>query len=300
MKASMAGQKIDLSSRIASAYHIFRSYREGTLGDPIKDIRHHRALLEIIHTHFGPSTRNVKILDLGCGQVPKQVALFNADGYRAVGIDMEVPTPSFNVSALMRALRNNGVERALKSAARNLLFDKKYHTELSRNYGMKVPFHDLDIRIMNATEMSFDDGSFDFVFSESVFEHIDDIDKATMELNRILDEYGLARISIHLFPSISGGHHLEWIHPDTKTSGTVPPWDHLREAKYKVNTYLNRHRMADYRKVFGKNLRIIAEELRPEGTAFLTPEITESLAKKGFTRDDLLTRNIVFTCRKKL
>jgi SAM-dependent methyltransferase len=300
MKASMAGQKIGMKNRISSAYYIFRSYNKGIFGNAVNDIGHHKMLLGMIPACFGHERKNVKILDIGCGQIPKQIAMFKADGFDTVGIDMEVPTPLFSVSTLVRSFKSNGFERAIKSAARNILFDKMYRRNLSHNYGVNVTFHDLDIRVMSATEMSFDDDYFQFVFSDAVFEHIDNVNEATIELNRVLDKDGLARISIHLFPSISGGHHLEWIHPDTNPSRVVPPWDHLLDGKFKVNTYLNRHRLADYREIFGRYLQIVSEELRTEGAGLLTPQIAEILERKGFTRDDLLTRAVVFTCRKRL
>ncbi|MEO0094108.1 MAG: methyltransferase domain-containing protein, partial [candidate division WOR-3 bacterium] len=91
---------------------------------------------------------------------------------------------------------------------------------------------------------------FDFVFSRAVFEHINDVPAAVKEVNRVLSLNGIAVISIHLFPSLSGGHHLEWARPDQSPSTKVPPWDHLRDNNYPVDVYLNKLTINQYREIF--------------------------------------------------
>ena len=40
---------------------------------------------------------------------------------------------------------------------------------------------------------------------------------------------------------------LDWIRPGERPESPVPPWDHLRDNRYPVNTHLNRLRLDEYR-----------------------------------------------------
>jgi len=299
MKSAMSSQKIPFIHRLFSSLNIFRAYQTGIFGNAASEINFHKELCEIIKTYVRVEVKEAKILDLGCGQTATQTALFKADGADVIGIDMEVPTYKMNLKTFIRVVRTNGIERAIKSLVRHLLFDKRYFSELSLQYGKPVPFEQLDIRIMNATNLSFPDNYFDFVYSAWVFEHIDNVPAAIKEVNRVLKPSGIAWIGVHLFPSLSGGHHIDWIYPDKSPSKKVPPWDHLLDNKYPVNTYLNKLRLEQYRKIFREHIDIFDEKLTYEGEKFLTPEIEQILRHKGYTREDLLTRSVIFLCRKK-
>jgi len=299
MKASMAGQKIPLIHRLLSSLNILRAYMTGTFGNAQSAINFHNQLSEIIRTHIRADVAEAKILDLGCGQRATQTILFKAAGADVIGIDMEVPTYNMNLKTFIRVIRTNGLERAIKSLLRYLIFDKKFFSELFMKYGKATPFDQLDIRIGNAVRLSFPDNYFDFVYSVWVFEHIDDVPGVIKEVNRVLKQSGIAWIGVHLFPSLSGGHHLDWIHPDTSPSNKVPPWDHLLDNKYPVNTYLNRLRLNQYREIFHEHIDVFDENRTYEGEKLLTPELKKTLQLKGYTSEDLLTRTVVFLCRKK-
>lgn len=300
MKAAMSGQKIPLIHRLLSSWNIFRAYQTNTLGNAESVVDFHKRLSEIIKTHLKVDVREARILDIGCGQMATQTILFKVDGADVTGIDMEVPTYKMNLKTLIRVIKTNGVERAIKSLLRHLLFDKRFFSELSLQYGKIVPFDQLDIRLMNAASLSFPDNSFEFVYSAWVFEHIDDVPTSIRDVNRILKPSGIAWIGVHLFPSLSGGHHLDWIWPDKSSSKKVPPWDHLLDNKYPANTYLNRLHLDQYREIFHTHINVFDEELTYEGDKFLTPEIEKILQRKGYAREDLLTRTVIFLCRKKI
>jgi hypothetical protein len=133
----------------------------------------------------------------------------------------------------------------------------------------------------------------------AVFEHIEDVEGAAREAARVLKPSGAAVIVPHLFPSISGGHHLEWSRPDTAPSTRVPPWDHLREHRFPANVYLNRLRRADYDRAFGERFRIEEAVEEREGEALLTPELERELGARGYTRDDLLTKTVTYFLRRR-
>jgi ubiquinone/menaquinone biosynthesis C-methylase UbiE len=299
MKAAMSGQKISLIHRLSSSLNILRAYQTGTFGNAESEINFHKQLCEIIKTYVMVEVKEAKILDLGCGQTATQTVLFKADRADVIGIDMEVPTYKMNLKTFILVIRTNGVERAIKSLLRHLLFDKRFFSKLSLQYRKTLPFNQLDTRLMNATNLSFPDNYFDFVYSSWVFEHIDNVPAASKEVNRVLKPSGIAWIGVHLFPSLSGGHHLDWIWPYKYPSNKGPAWDHLLDNKYPVNTYLNRLCLDQYREIFHEYIDVFDEKFTYEGEKFLTPEIEKILQHKGYTREDLLIQTVIFLCRKK-
>jgi len=298
-KSIMSGQRIPLVNRISSGWSILRAWRDGTFGNAETALAFHNELCDVIRTHLHTGVEQARILELGCGQIATQTVLFQADGADVVGIDVEVPTYTMGLGTLIKVIRTNGVERALKSLLRHWLFDRRSFAELSAKYGKRLPFEALDVRLMDATHLSFPDDYFDFVYSAWVFEHVADVAGAVREMNRVLKPSGIAWINAHLFPSLSGGHNLEWLHPDEKSAEKVPPWDHLLDNRFPVNTYLNKLRLDDYRRIFADTVDVIDEALACEGIDLLTPTIEESLHNRGYTREELLTYNLRFLCRKK-
>ena len=299
MKAAISGQSIPIIHRLLSLMNLLRAYQAGTFTNAEKTIHFHRQLTDIIKTHGKVEVKKARILDVGCGQTATQMALFKADGADVTGIDIEVPTYIMNMKKFIQVIKINGVERAIKSLLRHLFFDARFFKELSFHYGKTVSFDQLDIRLMSAASLSLPDNCFDFIYSIWVFEHIDHVPAAIQEVNRVLKPTGIAWIGVHLFPSLSGGHHLDWIWPDEAPSNKVPPWDHLLDNKYPVNTYLNRLRLDQYREIFHKHIDVFNSTLTYEGEEFLTPELEQILRHKGYTREDLLTRTSIFLCRKK-
>jgi SAM-dependent methyltransferase len=296
---SMAGQRVPFRARVESASLIFRAHRNRVFSDAEGTIAHHNRLVSILAIHTGLPPQQASILEVGCGQRATQVALFKADGARVVGIDIEVPTYRMSIGTLIRVLRANGVERCLKSVARHILFDRAFFAELSRLYARPLSFSGLDTRVMDVEKMTFSDSSFDFVHSAYVLEHVRDVRAAVVEVNRVLKPSGIGWMLVHLFPSLSGGHHLEWIDPDRSPSSRVPPWDHLMHNRHPVNVYLNKLPLREYRQILGEETAVVDEEVTAQGEALLTPEIAKTLRAKGYTREDLLTAKVAFLFRKK-
>jgi SAM-dependent methyltransferase len=299
MKSAMSGQKIPLLHRFFSAMNLFHAYKAGTFTNAEKAIQLHRQLTDILKAYVKINVTKAKILDVGCGQTVTQMALFTVDGAEVTGIDIEVPTYTMNLKKFVQVIKINGVERAVKSLLRHLFFDGRFFKELSLHYGKTVSFDHLDIRLMSAADLSFPDNCFDFIYSAWAFEHIDNVPAAVQEVNRVLKPTGIAWIGVHLFPSLSGGHHLDWIWPDENPSDKVPPWDHLLDNRYPVNTYLNKLRLGQYREIFHKHMAVLDCGVTYEGEQFLTSELEETLQHQGYTREDLLTRTATFLCRKK-
>ncbi len=299
MKSAMSSQNISKTRRLASSWNILRRYQTGVFGNVEKTIEFHNELCDLVKAKTNVSVAKARILDLGCGQRADQTLLFKADGADVTGVDMEVPTYRMSLPVLAQVLKTNGMERALKSLLRHYLFDRKYFALLTSRYDTGVGLDGLDTRLMNAADLAFPESYFDVIYSAWVFEHIDDVLGAIKEVNRVLKPGGIAWIGVHLWPSLSGGHNLSWEAPDTNPSARVPPWDHLLESRFPVNTYLNKMRLDEYREMFNRHINVESEELTREGEKLLGPDIEAALLDGGYTKNDLVTRKVVFVCRKK-
>jgi SAM-dependent methyltransferase len=290
---------MSLVQRGLSARAIYRDYRDSNLENADSQIRFHKQLTELIRAHVNRDPTRIRILEIGCGQRASQTILFQAAGAPAIGIDREFPTCHLGLKRFFRIIRINGLERALKSLCRHFFFDYPFFRRLSRQTGKNLPPERVDVCLMDAAQLAFPDDAFDFIFSSLVFEHIGDVPGAVAEVNRVLRPGGTAWINVHLFPSLSGGHHKDWTDPRKWPSPQVPPWDHLRENRYPADNSLNKLRLGDYRRLFAASLEVKEESLVLEGEHILTPELAAELAQRGYLKDELLVREVAFRCRKK-
>jgi SAM-dependent methyltransferase len=295
----MGDHRMSLVQRAGTALNIWRDYRDGNLENADSTLVFHRKLTELIRTHVSPDPTNINILEIGCGQRASQTILFAAAGARAIGIDREFPTYHLSLRRFCRIINVSGLERALKSLFRHVLFDRQFFKHLSRQAGKNLPPDRVNVGLMDAAHLAFPDDAFDFIFSSLVFEHIADVPGAVAEVNRVLKPEGAAWINIHLFPSLSGGHHKDWTDPRKWPSPRVPPWDHLRENRYPADPSLNKLRLEDYRRIFGECLEVREETPVVEGEHILTPELAIELTRKGYSQDDLRIREVAFRCRKR-
>jgi len=291
--------RINCLHRLKWWFDILRSYRARNLEDAESEIVLHQNLSAILETSFKPRPGRLKILEIGCGQRATQTILFTADGHETIGIDVEVPTFRMTWRIFFQVVRVNGWERAFKSICRHWLFDGQFLQRLSSRYGKSLLLEQVDVRLMTATHLEFPDDYFDFLYSSLVFEHIDNVPAAVREVNRVLKPQGRAWINIHLFPSLSGGHQPEWANRRNFSCAHIPPWDHLLDNKYPAYTYLNKLRWADYRKILNQYLEVMEERPQPESLIVLTPRLEKLLLAKGYAREDLITREVAFLCRKK-
>ncbi len=62
---------------------------------------------------------------------------------------------------------------------------------------------------------------------------------------------------------------------------------------------MNKLKIDDYRDVFRSEMDVVDEQVVVEGERLLTPELRDELGRKGYSREDLLTRTITFYARKK-
>ena len=280
-------------SHLASYLDIVRYHRRGT--ERLAREAVERAEFVKQHTDRQPSPR---VLDLGCGGRAGVTLTLHTLGVPTTGIDYDLVAPRASLPSWVSVATQNGLERAAKTIGRQLLFDRAYYRRVGQLLGMRLRWEGLDVRTMDARDLQFPDDTFSFVFSAAVFEHISDIDAATAELRRVMRPGGYAYIGTHLFPSLSGGHALDWADPDEapRTNTPVPPWDHLRERLYPAHVYLNELRAEDYLRTFAEHLELIECDYVTEGHDQLTREIRTELS--AWSETDLTSRSLNTMLRK--
>ena len=242
-------------------------------------------------------SEGLRVLDLGCGRVPHATMVFTAWKWHATGIDIG-PVEGTRFSKLAYEVRTEGMLRATKSLARQLIVEPTYYRELESCAGVPLRNRRLDIRPMSACDMTFPDGEFDLIYSMSVLEHIDDVPRALDEVHRVLKDDGLIYISFSPYHSLTGGHSSAWFRVRQGfIPKDVPAWDHLREQRFPNPVYLNKLRVSDYRAELDKRFEILEWRLTQEGIDLLTPAIRAELA--AYTEEELTTRTVTVVARKR-
>ena len=151
---------------------------------------------------FGFEPKKRRVLDVGCGDA-SNCLLFAGDGARVTGIDLQP-------SLLGNSEKD---ERARRFAAHLIGAPSAQEFEASLR---QLP---LQLERMDATQMTFADGTFDFVMSRSAMEHVRPLEKTLSEIVRVTRPGGLIYLSIDPFYWIRGCH---------KRGIVDIPWAHAR------------------------------------------------------------------------
>jgi ubiquinone/menaquinone biosynthesis C-methylase UbiE len=160
---------------------------------------------------WGGSVEGASVLEVGCGAGIDCLLLALAGAERVVGIDLELPIDDPSEAG----------ERA-RRLTRAVLDAKQITGGLEDTLG-RLP---VLLARMDATQMTFPDASFDFVYSRAALEHVIPIERALFEMARVVRTGGLLRHSIDPFYWLRGCHK----------GGVVDiPWAHarLRAAEYR-------------------------------------------------------------------
>src|SRR3989338_7837936 len=90
MKTVMSHKGVSISSKIRSAFSLYDAFINKGFMDAKRTIFHHHRLISYLEKYVGLPVNKANILEIGCGQIPKQVALFHKEGANIVGIDIDV------------------------------------------------------------------------------------------------------------------------------------------------------------------------------------------------------------------
>lgn len=89
----------------------------------------------LIETELGLRMENMKILEIGPGQLFRQMRYFGMKN-EVVGIDLDVLPQGFCLRDYVRLMRRNGLVRVVKTVGRKVLgVDRRFRREYSRQLG---------------------------------------------------------------------------------------------------------------------------------------------------------------------
>jgi SAM-dependent methyltransferase len=193
-------------------------------------------------------------------------------------------------SAYAAMLRVNGVRRTAKTIVRKALrVDAHFRAELGSRIG---PFGRLDVRQMDAADLTFENESFDFVLCDSVLQHVGEPLRVLSEISRTLVPGGAVYAEWHLYTSVTGSL-------DPRALGTdFPLWAHLRPgavAGLGSTAWLNRLRLPEWRAVLAEAMPGADVRLRQPQRAALEPAarlLQESGELLDYELDELVTQSI--------
>lgn len=271
---------------------IFRYQNANTESSARDDARTARRIESALEGQSG-----ARVLELGCGTRAGMVVAMHSIGIACSGIDYDAVVPKPSLKGWLETARRNGIDRLAKTVVRQAIFDRRYFRTLSSELGVPLRWDGLDFGSADARDLPFDDGTFSLVHSVAVFEHLADLDATVDEMARVMRAGAEALVCTHLFPSLSGGHHMDFGHGPNPDS-PVPPWDHLRENRFPAHVFLNRLRADDYLKAFERHFEIVEVDYELEGEELLADSrLRDELA--AWSTEDLTRRTQNVRLRKR-
>ena len=309
MRSSSSLTSVNIQSKLKEAFTFIAwrfsggSLQGDTFAPLLSQLEDYRAVYENLTRK---SLNSARIFEIGYGQRPLRLVALISMGLDASGIDLDMPMLNFSLSRLYAISKKNGLERALKTGVRSVLFDSKERAALNKS--LQVRGYELKIDLPrflvgNAASFTPDDGATDLIYSEDVFEHIpqDQLKILVEHLATRLSPQGLALIRPNIFTGITGSHLLEWYagQVDKEFPRSSEPWEHLRKRRFTANTYLNEMTRADYRSLFSTCFDILEERVQfPDlGRKWLTPELREELA--DWSDEEIFSNRVLFVLRRK-
>jgi SAM-dependent methyltransferase len=181
------------------------------------------------------------VLVLGCGYRYPDVELFTPLTNRTVGIDIIRAFRKDGLQATYRDIRSR--ESFIPSVLKTLLSAYESHGYIAklRELSRTNTEQKMEVCSYDGVNLPFPPGSFDIVISNSVLEHVMDLQAVVSEISRVTKTDGLSYHIWHNYYSYSGGHA-------PPSLCCKHPWGHLR-GKYDM-PFLNRARAETVESLF--------------------------------------------------
>jgi SAM-dependent methyltransferase len=298
---------LPLRRKLDEGLQLFREYRrEARAGVNFDGLFEEIAEYDGLLRQLGGFTlAEAVVFEIGFGARPYRQLALQSMGIDVRGVDAEAPVIRGRPLQFVTMLRRNGVERAAKSLVRHMLFDRAEDRALEsalRQRGFTPRLDPTRLIVADARVVAVEPESLDLVISEDVFEHLqrDTLEQVVAAMARWLRPTGIALIRPNVFTGITGGHLIEWSRralrqpPPERHS---EPWEHLRERRFKPNTYLNELTRAEYRELFGVHFEILEERVaQPDlGRGHFDARARAELA--GWPDEELFSNQTLFVLR---
>jgi SAM-dependent methyltransferase len=248
---SYSSQRTGPLDLFQEARHLYHGHTGSISGRVERALDRLREIEELSTDFYGLELKELDMLDVGAGQRLLQMAYFSENN-RVVGIDADVIVQGVDILGIVKMLRANGFRRAAKTLIRKSVgIDRLYRRELVRQAGLER-FPRLSVLHMDARALAFDDESFDFSYSTTVFHHLPQPESVVREMVRVLRPGGVLFIDFMPFTGKTGALDIRMISGDS-VAGSIPTWAHLRPqhvAATRDSAYLNRLRLREWTDLF--------------------------------------------------
>lgn len=252
-----------------------------------------------IQQQLGKKVENLRILEIGPGQGLERARYFGRKN-EVTGMDLDVIPVGFDLKSYRQMLQENGAGRVVKSMGRRMLVGRANDAAWASLLGVEK-FKNPNLIHGNICGEVPAIGQFDVIMSWSVFEHLPNPQEAIQNVMNLLKPGGVFYISLHLYTSNNGHHDIRAF---TGDEDALPLWGHLRPATEQMiapSAYLNKWRLAEWRKLFTEVAPAHQEILEAfEAYERFQPRMTDALRSElaEYTDEELYTINAVYTWRK--
>lgn len=247
------------------------------------------------------------VLIIGCGYRYPDVLLYSCFAKEVYGVDVLNIFFRDGFRPLYRYYRNKGKSifySLVVSFGKRAGLQKNYYDHISSTSQLTFDHSKLSLMSYDGEELPFEDNKFDFILSNAVLEHVQDLEVFFRELKRVTKPGGISYHLYHNFYSFSGGHY-------SSDLAIKNPWGHLRGIYDIDPDHLNKATPKqvlddfaisfDINKVFqvdkNHSKKAVDERFQYEGQEWLSEDIRKELSQ--FSDEQLLTRSYLVIGIKK-